>query len=112
MKTYILSGCLFICAACDAPMHAIPQASEPNQAVSTAIKIGDIPLPENYDRLPLPASSFGQWMRKLPLKKDTKVYLYNGTLKGNQSAQYAVLDLSVGTKDLQQCADAVMRLRA
>lgn len=32
--------------------------------------------------------------------------------KENQSAQFAVLDISVGKKDLQQCADAVMRLRA
>jgi hypothetical protein len=35
-----------------------------------------------------------------------------GHAKRNQSAQFAVLDISVGNKDLQQCADAVMRLRA
>ncbi|MBC7937142.1 MAG: hypothetical protein H7Y86_17485, partial [Rhizobacter sp.] len=40
------------------------------------------------------------------------VYLYDGSVKPNQSAQFAVLDISVGNKDLQQCADAVMRLRA
>jgi hypothetical protein len=33
-------------------------------------------------------------------------------MKRNQQAQYAVLDIRTGKKDLQQCADAVMRLRA
>ena len=48
----------------------------------------------------------------MPLKKDKTVYLFNGTQKQNQSAQFAVLDVSIGNTDLQQCADAVMRLRA
>ncbi len=56
--------------------------------------------------------SFGEWLRDVSLKKDRHVYLYNGELKRNQTAQFAVLDVSVGKKDLQQCADAVMRLRA
>jgi hypothetical protein len=38
--------------------------------------------------------------------------LYDGSLKKNQTAQFVVLDIPVGKKDLQQCADAVMRLRA
>jgi hypothetical protein len=40
------------------------------------------------------------------------VYLFNGSLKSNQAAQFAVLDLPIGKTDLQQCADVVMRLRA
>ena len=48
----------------------------------------------------------------MSLKKNKTVYLYNGIPKRNQSAQFAVIDISVGNKDLQQCADAVMRLRA
>lgn len=40
------------------------------------------------------------------------MYLYNGVLKTNQAAQYAVSDIPVGKQNLQQCADAVMRLRA
>lgn len=74
--------------------------------------VSDIPLPAGYKRLPQPTGSFGAWLRTMPLKQDNKVYLYNGDLKGNQQAQYAVLDISVGNKDLQQCADAVMRLYA
>lgn len=56
--------------------------------------------------------SFGAWLRKVPLKANSVVYLYNGEKKANQTAQFAVLDMSVGKKDLQQCADAVIRLYA
>jgi len=74
--------------------------------------IADIPLPAGYKRVDQPTGSFGDWLRKMPLKNDKTVYLYNGEKKPNQGAQYAVLDISVGSKDLQQCADAVMRLYA
>lgn len=75
-------------------------------------KVADIALPAGYARIDGSDSSFARFLRQLPLKKDNKVYLYDGRLKANQSAQYAVLDIPVGKKDLQQCADAVMRLRA
>lgn len=71
-----------------------------------------IPVPAGYHRMPQPKRSFGDWLRHLALKKDREVRLYDGRLKRNQDAQFAVLDISVGNKDLQQCADAVMRLRA
>jgi hypothetical protein len=74
--------------------------------------VGAIPLPPGYRRLPADKGTFTDWLRKVPLKKDRTVYLYNGTPKRNQDAQFAVLDVSVGQQDLQQCADAVMRLRA
>ena len=32
--------------------------------------------------------------------------------KPNQSAQYAVIDIPIGTKNLMQCADVIMKLRA
>lgn len=66
--------------------------------------------PGGYTRVQ--TDSFGEYLRSIPLKKDNTVYLYNGKKKENQDAQYAVLDISVGNKDLQQCADAAMRLRA
>ena len=75
-------------------------------------KIVDIPLPQGYARLPNPKSTFQEWLRNIDLKKDKTVYKFDGTPKANQSAQFAVLNISVDKKDLQQCADAVMRLRA
>jgi Domain of unknown function (4846) len=39
------------------------------------------------------------------------VYLFNGEKKKNQTAQFAIINMSVGKENLQQCADAVMRLR-
>jgi Domain of unknown function (4846) len=74
--------------------------------------VAGIVLPPGFKRVKLSAHSFGEWLRNISLKKDNRVHLYNGSLKSDQSAQFAVLDIRIGTKDLQQCADAVLRLRA
>lgn len=75
--------------------------------------IQELPLPAGYERINAKAKSFGEYLQKFPLKqKNNTVYLYNGQPKANQNVHFAILDLDVGTKDLQQCADAIMRLRA
>jgi hypothetical protein len=74
--------------------------------------IGEIPVPKGYNRAAGETNSFGEWLRKIDLKEDPRIYLFNGRLRDNQSTQFAVLDMPVGDKDLQQCADAIMRLRA
>lgn len=72
-----------------------------------------IPTPEGFARCEVDSNSFGSWLRHLPLLPGRPpVYLYNEQLKGNQQAHAAVLDIDVGKRDLQQCADAVMRLKA
>ncbi|KAA2243915.1 hypothetical protein F0L74_15030 [Chitinophaga agrisoli] len=90
------------------PFFIFLVTTSPSQAQTVA----DIAAPAGFNRLEQPAGAFGAWLRKIPLKKDKTVYLYNGKKKTNQQAQFAVLDVSVGKKDLQQCADAVMRLYA
>ncbi|QBN17551.1 DUF4846 domain-containing protein [Flavobacterium nackdongense] len=58
-------------------------------------------------------SSFGYFLRNLPLKPvGSNVLYYNGTGKYNQNVYEAVVNLPIGKQDLHQCADAVMRLRA
>ncbi len=72
-----------------------------------------IPPPEGFQRTETPAGAFAHWLRHLPLKQEgTPVCLYDGRMKPNQQAHYAVIDIDTGTGDLQQCADAVIRLRA
>jgi hypothetical protein len=80
--------------------------------VNTCRQIDEIPLPAGFERKAINSGTFTAYLRKIELKEQTTVYLYNGQPKINQTAQYAVLNISVGNKDLQQCADAVMRLRA
>lgn len=69
--------------------------------------------PAGYTRVDVKAGSFACWLRNLPLKPGRpEVHLYNGQLKDNQNVHYAVVDADVGNSDLQQCADAVIRMRA
>src|SRR5689334_16405390 len=53
----------------------------------------NIPLPVGFKRVNFPDTSFAAWLRKIPIKKDSLVHLFNGKLKINQAAQYAVLDI-------------------
>jgi hypothetical protein len=70
-------------------------------------------VPAGFRRAEVPGGSFADWLRHLPLKApDAPVLLYNGKQKANQQVHAAVLDIDTGTRNLQQCADAVIRLRA
>jgi hypothetical protein len=72
-----------------------------------------IPPPPGFQRPALPAESFAAWLRHLPTRPGRpKVRLHDGRRKANQSAHHLVIDIDTGTRDLQQCADAVIRLRA
>jgi len=70
-------------------------------------------VPSGYARIEVDDSSFGKYLRQLPLKPhNTEVKLFNGDIKVNYDVYDAVVDLPIGKRDLHQCADAVMRLRA
>lgn len=69
--------------------------------------------PRGFERARADAGSFAAWLRGLPLKPGRPVVLlHDGRPKGNQDAHLAVIEMDVGTRDLQQCADAVIRLRS
>ena len=68
--------------------------------------------PKAYTRVPLDKKHFGSYLRKLPLKAfNSKVKYFDGSDKYNNNVYISVIDMEIGTRDLQQCADAVMRLR-
>lgn len=69
--------------------------------------------PKNYQRMEVEENSFSNYLRKLKLKPvGSKVRYHNGATKSNNNVYEAVVDLEIGTKNLHQCADAVMRLKA
>ncbi len=86
-----------------------PRAKSEAAAVTLAARI---PPPEGFVRRSAPPSSFAAWLRGLPLKPSGEpVRFFNGVVKP-RDVHLAVVDIDVGSRDLQQCADAIMRLRA
>jgi hypothetical protein len=69
--------------------------------------------PEGFVRDSIDTNSFGVYLRNLPLKPaGSFVKIYDGRVKTKPNVYCAVVDLPIGKRDLHQCADAVMRLRA
>ena len=108
---FILNVCLISCNAEQDSFTSDNKFKEPGK-INSYKKINAIPLPEGYKRLANDSGSFTAFLSNIELKAQTTVYLFNGKPKLNQTAQYALLNISIGNSDLQQCADAVMRLRA
>ncbi len=67
--------------------------------------------PDGFDRVAVTESSFAAWLRGLPVRTDrTQVLSYQGRVLDRPSA--GVLLMDVGSRDLMQCADSVIRLHA
>ena len=68
--------------------------------------------PEGFERSTVAEKSFGAYLRQLPLKPDgAKVHYFDGREKSRAGVYAAVVDLDLDPRNLQQCADAVIRLR-
>ena len=80
---------------------------------SKGLTIGErFKTPEGFERVEVPKDSFAEFLRNTALKPDgTEVKYFDGREKPGK-VYTAVLDIDVGDRDLQQCADAVMRLRS
>ncbi|UPZ36016.1 DUF4846 domain-containing protein [Sphingobacterium sp. PCS056] len=69
--------------------------------------------PVGYERINYKKNEFGYFLEQLPVKPiDKLVTYYNGRTKDRRDIYASVVDLPIGKRDLHQCADAVMRLRA
>lgn len=95
--------------------QTIKTPSEPveTQPLPPPASVAEVPLPQGFSRHETGNNNFAAYLRNLPLKtNDSILNLYDGRPVSNQQLHYAIVDMDVGTADLQQCADAVMRLRA
>lgn len=69
--------------------------------------------PEGYKWVEEKPGSFGYFIENFKLKPyGSRILKYDRTPITVQHLHEAVFDIDTGTKDLQQCADAVIRLRA
>lgn len=71
-----------------------------------------IQTPEGFERVKAEEGSFACYLRNFSLNPPgTQVKYFNGDVKSAE-VYVAVFKMDIGDRDLQQCADAVMRLRA
>jgi len=106
----------------EAPAEYDADINDSKEAVSTQLPIinpeGKTLLerfnpPKGYKRQDASLNELTGFIRNLPLKEaDSPVLLYNGEKKAYQDGHVAVFDIDVGDRDLQQCADSVMRIYA
>jgi len=71
--------------------------------------------PAGFERMGVARDSFGGWLRTLPLAAAHQPVRANDgrvLIRANHRYLAAVSTLDIGKRDLQQCADAIMRLHA
>ncbi|HHT87748.1 MAG TPA: hypothetical protein GX002_01870 [Clostridiales bacterium] len=72
-----------------------------------------ISTPSGYTRISSEAYEITGFIRTIPLKADgSQVLKYDGNPIHNQDNHAAVFNIDIGNRDLQQCADSVMRIYA
>ena len=124
-KIYFISFCVFLISCTKQKVEAIISENtiQSNNAGNSSYLPGDyinktgntiesrFLLPKGFSRTKVENHSFGNYLRNLPLKPyGTTVKYYNGQSKTNHNVYCSVVDMPISNKDLQQCADAVMRL--
>jgi hypothetical protein len=109
-----VTAAVLLCAAPVGALAAPPTYAwqSPATAAAADTLAARIAPPPGFDRLAAAPESWTAWLRGLPLKPPgSPVLLYTGAPKWRQDVHAAVIDIDVGDRDLQQCADAIMRLR-
>ncbi|MGL4585081.1 MAG: DUF4846 domain-containing protein [Flavobacterium sp.] len=119
MKYLITLILIVLCSSCQnnkttASAESSTEQTKINYINATAMTIAErYNTPEDYKRPSYTTQDFGYHLQHLPLKPyGEKVKYFNGKEKNTAQVYSSVIDLPIGTKDLHQCADATMRLRA
>ncbi|MGB4589369.1 MAG: DUF4846 domain-containing protein [Clostridiaceae bacterium] len=97
------------------PISESAPIEEPNEAlklIESGTRLFErFPAPKDSQRTDLEAGSFGEYLRSLSLKTfGEQVTYFNGGKKPDR-AYISVVDQDITKRNLQQCADAIMRLK-
>lgn len=96
---------VFLSLSCDSPDTAI---RKDGKTIMERIN-----PPKGYTWVTEEKGSFGAYVQAVKLKPaGAKILDFDEKPIKNQFEHVAILDIDVGTKNLQQCADAIIRLRA
>ncbi len=88
--------------------------TKPNYVNKSGLTIKErVLLPERYHRVKYDSTSFANYIRRIQLKPfGAKVINYDNTPYFYQLGHIGVLDIDVPDNGLQQCADALIRIRS
>ena len=125
MKKVVIFTLLFLVLSCEKTPDASPKnnGNEGSEVLITesSLKINAdkntikerFTAPKGYEYSRVRQNSFAEYLQNFPLKKyGSPILKYDGTEIATQDLHEAIFDIDTGSKDLQQCADAVIRLRA
>lgn len=125
MKQLSVLAILFLFLNCekskDKKSPILDETPNGNIETKSSTKINEVkntikerfPALEGFEYVNEKPNSFGAYIESFPLKKyGSPILKYDGSEIATQNLHEAVFDIDTGTKDLQQCADAIIRLRA
>ncbi|HET6721666.1 MAG TPA: DUF4846 domain-containing protein [Chitinophagaceae bacterium] len=98
--------------SCADATRSIEAETTKNTMANAEKKIREIYLPAGFAYVNESDSAYSNWLLDLKFKTNRPVYLYDGKLKSNQNVHYGILNIDIGKKDIIQCADAAVKIRA
>ncbi len=111
----IIPFLLTSCSIGEEPDNGIEQAEDNKYTINTNGMTVDerYPAPEGYEKIIYEEDSFSEFLRQQELKPyGEKVLYYDGRTKNKNGVYDSVFRVDIGNRDLHQCADAIMLLRA
>lgn len=106
---FVIPILILLCAA-PAAAQSYPWLDDVESAPTQRLDAAFAP-PEGFTRVQAADDSYASWLRGLPVRTDRKSVLsYTGSPIAAPSAGVVLLD--IGRRNLQQCADSVIRLHA
>lgn len=123
---YLLSMILFLLTGCNKELdkksetqYSKPIAQETTTPEEKLINKEGMTIGERYNppkpymRIDVSENSFGEFLRNQKLKTyGSKVLYFDGRVKNKNNVYDSVFDVDIVDRDLHQCADAIMLLRA